>query len=75
LRESNLAAEGILLEDVVVMEDTSYIPNSLFCVHLQRQYSAARDLYEFLQKYNMDESSIEDENAKKYLIALKVFSE
>lgn len=67
-----LGVEGILLEDLV-STDGFNLQDSLFCVHLQRQYSASRDLNAFLELYDMDIKSIEDEGAKKYLIALQVF--
>ena len=68
-----LGVEGILLEDLVATDGFN-LQDSLFCVHLQRQYSASRDLNAFLELYDMDVKSIEDEGAKKYLIALQVFS-
>lgn len=66
-----LGVEGILLEDLVATDGFN-LQDSLFCVHLQRQYSASRDLNAFLENYDMDIKSIEDEGAKKYLIALQV---
>jgi len=66
-----LGVEGILLEDLVATDGFN-LQDSLFCVHLQRQYSASRDLNAFLELYDMDIKSIEDEGAKKYLIALQV---
>jgi hypothetical protein len=63
--------EGILLEDVSVVEGTDNLIDCIFCVHLQRQYSASRDLQAFLKTYNNDVKSIEDESAKKYLLALQ----
>eukprot|EP01032_Pedospumella_encystans_P029966 gene29966-33821_t len=65
-----LGVEGILLEDLVATDGFN-LQDSLFCVHLQRQYSASRDLNAFLELYDMDIKSIEDEGAKKYLIALQ----
>lgn len=66
-----LGVEGILLEDLVATDGFN-LQDSMFCVHLQRQYSASRDLNAFLELYDMDIKSIEDEGAKKYLIALQV---
>ena len=66
-----LGVEGILLEDVAATEGLS-LEDSIFCVHLQRQYSASRDLNAFLENYGMDAKKIEDESAKKYLLALEV---
>lgn len=66
-----LSTEGILSEDVVLNEDLNSFFDSLFCVHLQRQYSASRDLQAFLQKYGDDKQN-HDESTEKYLYALKV---
>ena len=66
-----LGVEGILLEDLVATDGFN-LQDSMFCVHLARQYSASRDLNAFLELYDMDIKSIEDEGAKKYLIALQV---
>jgi hypothetical protein len=74
VRHCHLSVEGILLEDVVGVEDIEFLQDSIFCVHLQRQYSASRDLNAFLENFHMDEKQIEDESGKKYLQALKVYS-
>ena len=50
-----LCAEGILVEDIVVDQKSSSFEDSLFCIYLQRQYSAARELDEFLRTSNTDE--------------------
>lgn len=50
-----LCAEGILVEDIVVDEKSSSFEDSLFCIYLQRQYSAARELEEFLRTSHTDE--------------------
>lgn len=68
---SYLCVEGILLEDVVG-NSTDFLQDSIFCVHLQRQYSASRDLNAFLANYGMDPKNVVDEGAKKYLQALEV---
>lgn len=68
-----LGVEGILSEDVVATDGFN-VQESLFCVHLQRQYSASRDLDAFLELYDMDVKSIEDEGAKKFLVALQVWT-
>lgn len=72
LRLGYLSVEGILLEDVFCVEDLSLIQDAVFCVHLQRQYSASRDLHAFLENYGMDPRKIEDEGAKRYYKALEV---
>ncbi|RYH19874.1 hypothetical protein EON65_25385 [archaeon] len=63
--------EGILLEDVGGSEELSLF-NLLFCVHLQRQYSAARELNAFLAKYEGDAANVQDNSELKYLQALEV---
>ena len=67
---SLLCAEGILLEDLIVDEHVKVLDDCLFCIHLQRQYSAARELEEFLAS-NKDEG-LQDANAAKYYQALRV---
>ncbi len=71
-RNSFLCAEGILSEDISAYDDTDNLLDCIFCVHLQRQYSASRDLQAFLANYGNDVKKIEDESAKKYLMALQV---
>ncbi len=66
-----LSVEGILKEDISVVEGTDNLLDCIFCVHLQRQYSASRDLQAFMKNYNYDVKAIDDENAKKYLLALQ----
>lgn len=46
------------------------LDDCLFCIHLQRQYSAARELEEFVKAKKDD--SVVDVNAAKYFQALKV---
>lgn len=67
-----ICAEGILLEDVIAQENVRVFDDTLFCVHLQRQYSAARELEEFLASNKLDLNRIEDPNTAKYYQALKV---
>lgn len=66
-----LGVEGILNEDVFGMEEISNIHDAIFCVHLQRQYSASRELHSFLQRHGNDPRSITDENEINYLKALE----
>lgn len=70
--ESLLCAEGILKEDLNVEENIKIFHDSLFCIHLQRQYSAARELDEFLKTNKIDPKSMPDPNTAKYYQALKV---
>jgi len=64
--------EGIISEDLVGVEEINSLQDSLFCVHLQRQYSAFRELNAFLEGYNMDKTKISDEGELKYYEALEV---
>ncbi|KAJ1428063.1 hypothetical protein B484DRAFT_450044, partial [Ochromonadaceae sp. CCMP2298] len=66
-----LNVEGILLEDIVGTEAIGSLHDAIFCVHLQRQYSASRELNAFLEKYNMDVKNIAEESEQKYLQALE----
>lgn len=68
----SLCAEGILLQDLGVVETPKVFDDSLFCIHLQRQYSAAKELEEFLKKDKIDIRNIVDANTAKYYHALKV---
>ena len=43
-----LCAEGILVEQVILRGDITTLDDALYCVHLQRQYSAAREYEEFM---------------------------
>lgn len=70
--EGYMSAEGILSSDIYLDGRTETISDSLFCIHLQRQYSAAKEL-ESLQS-SLNEGSEEDKNdssSMKYLQALK----
>lgn len=67
-----LSVEGILLEELVGVDAISSLHDSVFCVHLQRQYSAARELNAFLEKYGMDVKNVTEESELKYLAALEV---
>lgn len=66
-----LGAEGILIDDICGLEEARSIQDVLFCIHLQRQYSASRELSQFLETYNGDKKSITDESEIKYLQALE----
>ena len=67
-----LSVEGILLEDLVGVDSVSSLHDCIFCIHLQRQYSASRELNAFLEKYNMDVKNITEESELRYLAALEV---
>lgn len=62
-----LIAEGILREDIVVSSSTGIFDDTVFAVHLKRQYSASRELEEYYAN-GLDN----DSSAQKYLHALKV---
>lgn len=72
VRNSFLSVEGVLQYDIVSYEGSDNLLDCIFCVHLQRQYSASRDLSAFLANYGNDVKAIQDESAKKYLLALQV---
>ena len=67
-----LSAEGIFLEDVSANNNTNLLDDTLFCVHLQRQYSAQRELQEFLLLNAPDKKGQSDPQSEKYYQALKV---
>ncbi len=67
-----LSVEGILVDDVYGSDLVPSIHDALFCIHLQRQYSASRELNAFLEQYGMDVQNITDESELKYLQALEV---
>ena len=67
-----LCAEGILLEDIIANDHVKVLDDCLFCIHLQRQYSAARELEEFMKSKKDD--SVDDAHAAKYFQALKVWN-
>ena len=52
-----LCAEGILLEELHMSESVEIFDDSLFSVHLQRQYSAARELEEFIAANDIDKGT------------------
>lgn len=68
-----LSAEGILLEDLIVVEKVTVFDDCLFCIHLQRQYSAARELEEFVtaQEEAAAKGIPVDTSQSKYLQALQ----
>lgn len=66
-----LFAEGILLEDVAVNDALSSFEDALFCIHLQRQYSAALELEKCIQAHP-NASNSEDVAMSKYFHALQV---
>ena len=71
--DSYMYTEGILLEDLLAKPELSDFEDNLFCVHLQRQYSASRELEEFTEANNLDAGAkITDKSTLKILNALKV---
>jgi hypothetical protein len=69
--EQFLSCDGILFEDMSVSGDIRIFEDSLFAVHLQRQYSAARELVEFLAIYGSNIKNHEDQSLIKYYKALQ----
>lgn len=70
--EGYLAADGILQPDVVLMDKEREFDDSLFCIHLQRQYAACSEYNEFIETYNVNDAGKDDKHTQKYLNALKV---
>ena len=72
--EAYLGAEGILFDGLVVHSRVTELDDCLFCVHLQRQYSAAQEMEAFEERNSeilqLDEDD-QDENVKKYMSALQ----
>lgn len=71
-----LTAEGIILEDLFVNSKMSSINDALFCVHLPRQYSAARELDDFLLQLKQQEQTGQvreriDKTSENFLNALR----
>ena len=66
-----LSAEGILFDEAYVSTSIAEFDDDLFCVHMARQYSAARELDDFLNIYNVDLNDL-DEHTAKYMAALEV---
>ena len=68
---SFLGAEGIIKPDATANFEGDFDDN-IFSVHLQRQYSAARELEAFMINYKIDENVGKlDEGTKQYLAALE----
>lgn len=68
--KSFLIAEGILNTSINLSEDLSLVENSLFSIHLQRQYSAARECDEFIEANDIDENDV-DKSQARYVNSLK----
>lgn len=58
------------MEDIIANDRVKVLDDCLFCIHLQRQYSAARELEEFVKAKKDD--NVDDTHAAKYFQALKV---
>ena len=70
--ECYLGAEGILAQDLYVHDALEEFDDSIFQIHSQRQYSASRELLNFLDTHNIDENDeTEHDGVKQYLKALK----
>ena len=62
-----LYAEGVLSEDVFVNDDLRRIDDMLFCIENQRQYSASKELEEFLKTHDPTDPAL----VKYYDVLLK----
>lgn len=60
------------MEDVVVDQNVLAFEDALFCIHLQRQYSASNELETYLLTYLSGDKSSQDPNSIKYVQALQV---
>ena len=69
--DCTLFAEGILLEDIAVHDALSSFEDALFCIHLQRQYSASLELQKCM-KLHPDANCTDDVTISKYYHALQV---
>ncbi len=64
-----LCAEGILVEQVILRGDITTLDDALYCIHLQRQYSAAREFEEFMASEHDEDPN--DASLKRYTAALR----
>ena len=75
--DSFMLADGILIENPMVSETSniSSFEDALFCIYYQRQYSAARELEEFLEANSLSDVTMgTGDNTQKYMKALRVSS-
>lgn len=69
---SYLSGEGILVNELCVNPDVLMFDDHVFCVHLQRQYAAAKELESFEKNYIEPlGGSDPDPSTEKYLKALR----
>ena len=66
-----LISEGVLNTSINLTDDLSLLDESLFSIHLQRQYSAAREYNEFIESNEIDENDITDKTVARYVNSLK----
>ena len=69
--DSFLTAEGILLEDVSAAVRAAYFDDNIFMVVLQRQYSASRELDDFMEQLAEHPEIANDASTLKYKAALE----
>ena len=69
-----MSSEGILVEDMFVTEDLKLLDSCLFAVHLQRKYSAYKELQTYVRLNDIDVTNTNDQDpaSVKYLQALLV---
>ena len=70
--DSFLCAEGILNLDLAIADRKTPFDANIFCVHLQRQYSAQRELDEFVAVHGDDVKSMNDIELQRYYGSLQV---
>lgn len=68
--DAYLCAEGIISEKAAVHRNEGLFDDYLFCIHLQRQYSAAKELDDFLAAHK--DLSNPSASTAKILQALEV---
>ncbi len=66
-----LSAEGILLPDIILNTNLSNLEDALFCVHLQRQYSASREYDDYMASIREDPNIAADPSNQKFITALE----
>jgi hypothetical protein len=76
--DSYMLADGILVDNPTVAETSAInsFEDALFCIHYQRQYSAARELEEFTEaNLQHDGTLAKADTTQKYMKALRVSSD
>ena len=67
-----LCAEGILLEHIFLKSNITTLDDALFCIHLQRQYSASKEYNDYMESIVDEPPEVVNEpSALKYQQALE----